>query len=141
MNEEAMVAPLSDKDVAAIKAVGPALDEAAIAGDWKTLVALFTEGASLMGPNEPTVRGRSALLDGIESSGMTVSEHNVEFTEVHGYGEIAHGMCTWSETIHLPGVPDPIKEVGKILGVLRKQSDGRWLIAAWSWNSDLPLPE
>ncbi len=41
--EEPGVKPLSDEDVAAIKALGPALDEAALAGDWDAVVALLTE--------------------------------------------------------------------------------------------------
>ena len=139
--EEPGVMPLSDEDIAAIKAIGPALDEAALSGDWKTLVELFTEDVVMMGPNSPILQGRSALMELLESSGMTVSEHMVRIVEVDGYGDIAYGRATWKETSSIEGVAEPIKEEGKILGIFRKQADGSWRMAIWMWNSDLPLPE
>ena len=132
--------PLTEEDMAAIKAIGPALDKAAVAGDWEALVRLFTEDVMMMGPNSPAIQGRSALMELIESSGMKVSKHKVQFVEVDGYGDIAYCRCTWTETSSIEG-SGPIEEEGKILGMLRKQPDGSWKIAAWSWNSDLPLPE
>ena len=132
--EEVGVAPLSDEDVAAIKALGPALDKAALAGDWDAVDALFTEDVVMMGPNSP-------MMEMLESSGMTVTEHKVELVEVDGYGDIAYGRGIWVEAFTIEDVAEPIKDEGKILGIFRKQSDGSWLIAVWSWNSDLPLPE
>jgi len=139
--EEVGVKALSNEDVAAIKALGPALDEAALAGDWDAVVALFTEDGMWMGPNSPITQGHSAMMDLLESSGMTVTEHKVELVEVDGCGDIAYGRATWVETFSIEGVAEPIKEEGKILAIFRKQPDGSWRIAFWMWNSDLPLPE
>ena len=136
--EEIGVKSLSDEDVAAIKALGPALDEAALAGDWNALVALFSEDAVLMSPNAPTNHGRSSLLEMIESLGLTVTEHKIEFVGVDGYGDIAYARGTYAETY---SVEEPINDEGKILTILRKQSNGSWLFAIWMTNSDLPLPE
>lgn len=132
---------LSAEDIAAIKALGPALDNAALDGDWKTLVELFTEDAVLMGPNNPLIKGRSALMELIESLGISFTEHKVEFVEVDGYGDIAYGRAIWAETVRIKGVAEPIREEGKILAIFRKQPDGSWLMAVEMWNSDLPLPE
>jgi uncharacterized protein (TIGR02246 family) len=139
--EEPGVAPLSDEDVAAIKALGPAMDKAALAGDWDAAVALFTEDVVMMGPNSPIIQGRSTLLEMTKSSGMTVTEHVLELVEVDGYGDIAYGRGNWVEAFSIEGVEEPVKDEGKVLGILRKQPDGSWLIAIWMWNSDLPLPE
>jgi len=139
--EEPGVKALSDEDVAAIKALGPALDEAALAGDWDAVNVLFTEDVVMMGPNSPIIQGRSALIEMMKSLGMTVTEHVVELVEVDGYGDIAYGRATWKETFSIEGVDEPIKEEGKILGIFRKQPDSSWLIAVWMWNSDVPLPE
>jgi len=141
--EEAVagVAALSDEDVAAIKALGPALDEAALAGDWDAVVALFTEDGEWMGPNGPTIQGHSAMTEWIESTVMTVTEHKIEFVEVDGYGDMAYAKGTYVETYSVESVEEPIKDEGKVLTILRKQSDGSWLFAIWMWNSDLPLPE
>ena len=139
--EEAGVIPLSAEDVAAIKALGPALDEAALAKDWKTLVALFTEDVVLMGPNEPSIQGNSAMMEMVESLTITHTEHKIDLVEVDGYGDIAYARGTYAETYSVEGVEEPIKDEGKILTILRKQSDGSWLFAIWMSNSDLPLPE
>jgi ketosteroid isomerase-like protein len=139
-SDNATVTSLSNEDIAAIKALGPALDKAAVSGDWNALTALFTEDAMLMGPNSPTVKGRANLMDSLESSGMTVSKHKVEYTEVDGYGDIAYGVCSWTEKSSVEGA-DPIEENGKILGILRRQSNGTWRIARWSWNSDFAAPD
>ena len=55
--EEVGVKVLSTEDVVAIKALGSALDAAALDGDWNALVALFAEDAVLMSPNAPKTMG------------------------------------------------------------------------------------
>jgi uncharacterized protein (TIGR02246 family) len=135
--KEVGVAPLSDEDVAAINALAVAFDEAALAGDWNTLVAFFTEDGVLMGPNGPNIQGRSAILE--LTTGLTVTEHVLKFEEIDGYGDIAYAKGTWAETFSVDGVEEPTRDEGKILGILRKQLDGSWLIAIWMWNSRLPL--
>ena len=139
--EEPGVKALSDEDIAAIKAIGPAMDKAALAGDFDAALALFTEDVLVMGPNSPIFQGRSTWLEMVNSLGMTVTEHVVNLVEVDGYGDIAYGRATWKEAFSIEGVAEPIKEEGKILGIFRKQPDNSWLIAVWMWNSDLPLPE
>jgi uncharacterized protein (TIGR02246 family) len=133
--------PLSDEDVAAIKAWGPALDKAALAGDWDAVVALFTEDGMWMGANGPIVQGHPAMMETIESLGMKVTEHKVDFVEVDGYGDIAYARGTYAENFSVKGAEEPIKDEGKALGILRKQPDGSWLVAIWMWSSDLPLAE
>ncbi len=137
---QAGVAPLSQGDVDAIKAVGPALDEAALAGDWSAIGAMFTEEALVLSPNTPMYQGRSALLEFIDSAQLAITRHLIEFPEVDGYGDIAYARGTYDEAFTTGGTEDLIEDVGKIVAILRKQADGSWLIANWITNSDLPLP-
>ena len=132
---------LSDEDIAAIKAIGPAMDKAALAGDFDAAMALFTEDVLMMAPNSPTIQGRSTWLEMIKPLGITSKVHVLEFVEVDGYGDIAYARGNWVEEYSMEGVEEPYKDEGKVLGILRKQSDGSWLIAVWCWNSDLPLSE
>ena len=37
-----------------------------------------------------------------------------------------------------PGSPGPVKDSGKFVTVLRRQPDGRWLVAVDMFSSDLP---
>ena len=132
--------PLSQEDVAAIKAVGPALDEVALAGDWDAVGAIFAEDALVMSPNMPSYQGRAALLEFVESAQLAITRHSIEFPEVDGYGDIAYARGTYDEAFTMGGVEELVEDVGKILAILRKQPDGSWLIARWITNSDLPLP-
>jgi len=134
------VAPLSEEDVAAIKAVGPALDEAVLAEDWNAVGAMFATDAMVMSPNMQAYQGRTTLLEFVESAEIAFTRHIIEFAEVDGYGDIAYARGTYDETFTLGGSEEMEADVGKILAILRKQPDGSWLITRWITNSDLPLP-
>lgn len=133
--------PLTEEDIAAINSLGAALDEAALAGDWGALASLLTEDAVFMPPNTPAVEGRAAIQEWIESTGLVMTEHTFEFTHVSGQGDLAYARATYTEAYTLGGVAPAIEDAGKVLGILHKQPDDSWLIAAWCWNSDLPVPE
>jgi uncharacterized protein (TIGR02246 family) len=130
--------PLSDEDVAAIRSLGAALDEAALASDWGALAALLTNDAVFMPPNGPAVEGRAAIQEWIESIGLVMTEHTFEFTHVGGHGDVAYGRANYTETFTVGGVATAMEDAGKVLGILRRQPDNSWLIAVWCWNSDLP---
>jgi len=139
--EEVTVAPLSVEEVAAIKAIGPALDKADLALDWSALVELMTEDVLFMNPNSPAIQGSAAVKESFESQGFTaVTEHRHVLHEVEGYGDIAYARGTYEVEFSLEGVDEPVKDKGKTLLILRKQSDGSWLIAIFSYSTDLPYP-
>lgn len=134
--------PLTEKDIAAIKAIGPALDKAVLALNWNTALDLFTEDGVWMLANTPIIQGRSAMMEHVKSYvGLAVSEHRIVFSNVTGYGDIAYATGTYSETYSIEGATEPIIDKGKMLSTFRKQPDGSWAMSIWSLNSDLPLPE
>jgi ketosteroid isomerase-like protein len=128
------------EDIAAIESLGAALDEAALASDWAALAALLTEDAVFMPPNGPAIEGRSVIQEWIESTGLVMTEHTFEFTDIGGQGDVAYGRGNYTETFTVGGAAPAVEGIGKVLGVLRRQPDNTWLIAAWCWNSDLPGP-
>lgn len=133
-------APLSEADVAAIKAVGPALDEAALAENWNAVGAMFATDALIMSPNMQAYQGRTTMLEFVESAELAFTRHIIEFTEVDGYGDLAYARGIYDETFSMGGSEELIADAGKLLAILRKQPDGSWLIIRWITNSDLPLP-
>jgi ketosteroid isomerase-like protein len=139
--EEGMVAPLSAEDVAAIKALGPAFNNVALAGDWDAFFKMLTEDFIMMPPNIPTMKGRAAYEEWFRSMDVVMTEVNYEMHEIAGYGDMAYAAATYTETFSIKGVEEPIYDEGKILTILRKQPDGSWLFSRWMWASDLPLPE
>jgi ketosteroid isomerase-like protein len=139
--QEVGVAPLSDEDVAAIKAMGPTIDKHGLAGDWEAFSKIFAEDMLMMPPNMPVIEGRSAWLTWIKSMDVKMTESKYEIQEIEGYGDLAYIVASYTETFSIAGVEEPIYDEGKILAVLRKQPDGSWLFKRWVWASNLPLPE
>jgi uncharacterized protein (TIGR02246 family) len=138
---EAGMFKLTEEDIAAIRSLGAALDEAALASDWDALSALLTEDAVFMPPNGPAVQGRGAIQEWLESISIVMTAHTFEFTHVGGQGDVAYGRANYTETFTVGGVAPAIEDAGKVLGILRRQPDNSWLIAVWCWNSNLPVPE
>ncbi len=132
--------PLSEQDVAAIKASPDAFAEAMLAGDWAAVAALFTEDAVFMPPNGPAVEGRTAIQASLEPL-PPFAQFEATIVQIDGRGNLAFVRATYSETYTVEGTPEPIHNTGKYVEIWRKQPDGKWLIAVEIWNSDLPLPE
>ena len=139
--EEVGVKALSPEDVTAIKALGSAIDKAALIGNWDAFFELFTEDMLMMPPNMPAIKGRAAYRAWFNSMDVKFTESNYEFDEIDGYSDIAYATATYTETFSLAGVEEPIYDEGKILTILRKQPDGSWLFSIWMWASNLPLSE
>jgi uncharacterized protein (TIGR02246 family) len=134
------VGPLSEEDVAAIKASPEAFAKTVLAGDWAAYAALFTEDAVFMPPNVPVVEGRVAIQAFLEPfSSFTQAELTI--VQIDGRGNLAFVRGQYSETFMVEGTPEPIHDTGKYVEIWRKQPDGKWLIAVQIFNSDLPLPD
>ncbi len=135
--------PLSEEDIAAIRDLGEReVVEALLAEDWDRFAATFTEDAVRMPPNEPLHRGREAIQEWAETNWgpLTLTEFSQTMLSVDGRGDLAYARASYSATSEVPGIPEPVSDVGKVLAVLQKQDDGTWLLSAVIYNSDLPLP-
>ena len=141
VTEDFGVKALTAEDVAAIEAMGAAIDEAGLAGDWDAFAAMFAEDLVMMPPNMPALEGRDAWLEWIRTMGVNMTESQYKFEKIEGYGDLAYAVATYTETFSVAGVEDPIYDEGKILSILRKQADGAWRFTYWMWASNLPLNE
>ncbi|UCF20866.1 MAG: DUF4440 domain-containing protein [Gemmatimonadota bacterium] len=136
-------AGLSEEDVAAIKATSEKeVVDVLLAGDWEAFAAAFTEDAVRMVPNEPLHVGRAAIEEWAAANwgGLTFSEGSQTVLEVDGRGDMAYARLAYSFTVEVPGLEEPITDVGKALIILRKQSDGSWLVSHSIYNADYPPP-
>jgi uncharacterized protein (TIGR02246 family) len=129
---------LAPADRAAITGVAAAWLDAAARNDATAVAALYTPDALLLSPNRPAIAGR----DGIRAWFAALprfARMTTDLAEVDGRGDLAVARATFAMTLALPGRP-PVEERGKILQVLRRQPDGRWLIWRESFSSDTPRP-
>jgi uncharacterized protein (TIGR02246 family) len=134
------VGPLSEEDVAAIKASPDAFAKTVLAGDWAAYAALYTEDGVFMPPNMPVVEGRAAIQAWMEPF-PPFTQYELTIVQIDGRGNLAFVRGTYSMTLIVEGTPEPIHDIGKYVEIWRKQQDGKWLLALDIWNSDLPLPE
>jgi uncharacterized protein (TIGR02246 family) len=137
------VGPLSEQDIAAIRDLGEReVVEALLAEDWDRFAATFTEDAVRMPPNEPLHQGRQAIRDWAETNWgpLTLAELTQTMLDVDGRGDVAYTRGSYSATSEVSGLSEPVSDVGKVVAILRRQDDGRWLISVAIYNSDLPVP-
>jgi uncharacterized protein (TIGR02246 family) len=137
------VGPLSDGDIAAIRDLAEQeVVDAYLEGNWERYAAGFTEDAVRMPPNGPLHQGREAIREWAAANWgpLTATEFTMTVESVDGLGNLAYAWGPYSATVAIPDVPEPVKDVGKFLVILRKQADGSWLVSVLMFNSDLPPP-
>jgi ketosteroid isomerase-like protein len=85
--------------------------------------------------------GRTAIKQWAEENWgpLTMTEFTMTVQDVDGCGDLAYAWGPYTATVEVPGLEEPVKDVGKFLTVLRKQADGAWLVSVAMFNSDVPL--
>ena len=99
-------------------------EDAVQKGDAENVARLFTEGAIVLPPNRPEIRGRQAIQDfygAIMGGGW---QETVKVQDIQGDGE----------TVFATGTYDTGDFAGTWLKVLKAQSEGSLLIHRWCWN-------
>ncbi|SRR6266487_2192017 len=96
--------------------------------------AMYAENATFMPPNQTMVQGRAAIRAWIKGF-PPISHFTAPAIEINGCGEVAYVRGTY-QTVLLSGATDH----GKFVEIRRREKDGRWLIVADIFNSDVPVP-
>jgi ketosteroid isomerase-like protein len=128
---------LSQADVSQIKEVSQIHAKAALTKDWTMYVDTFLEDGVMYPPNDFAVKGRAAIRAWGERF-PPMTEFKASTGKVEGRDDLAYALGTYAVTLVPPGAPGPVKDSGKFVEVLRRQPDGKWLIAVDMFNSDLP---
>lgn len=136
---EAPPAELTVADLAAIRAADSTFAAAANAGDVDGLTGVYARDASLLPPNLPPQKGRTAIR---AFWGGFLNAYSVKFEiasdTIEGRGDLAYNMGQYRFTAvpkerSNPGVADE----GKFLEVLKKQPDGSWKYLVDMYSSNL----
>ena len=129
---------LSEADRTAIRQADETDMKMTNAKDWKGDLALYSEDAILLPPNQAAVQGKAAIQAWDEAF-PPFSNFQEQSLEIEGQGDLAYDRGTYSMTV-TPAGAAPIEDHGKYLTIWRKQADGSWKISRVMFNSDLPLP-
>jgi uncharacterized protein (TIGR02246 family) len=139
----ASVAAISDADKAAITSVLAAYEAALNASDTDAVRRLYADDVVLMRPFRPSVVGKAAVRQ-LSVAGGRVSKLNIKFT----IAEIVEMAPDWafartnSEgtiTVTATGATSP--EANQELFIFRKDADGAWKIARYSFSPTIPRPQ
>jgi uncharacterized protein (TIGR02246 family) len=130
------------EDITAIKELLNQYVTSTNTGDFDLWMSLWADDGIQMPPNTPSRKGKEQIREGSKSTfdnmKMDIAIKSLEELEVHG--DLGFTRCEYSirltpkaggETID--AMPD-----GKVLTILRKQSDGSWKIAYDCFNSNVP---
>jgi uncharacterized protein (TIGR02246 family) len=130
---------LSPADSAGIVRTDSAFQAAANAGDATGVAAVYATDASLLPPNLPLRRGRTAIK-GFWSGLLEAYTVTFEVAPdvIEGRGKLAYNMGHYRFT----AVPKSksaagFADEGKFVEILKKQSDGSWKYIVDIYNSDL----
>ena len=129
--------PLSENDIGAIEDIIQQYVQAMLARDLNAWTGLWTEDAVMMPPNSPALEGREAIIQDL-MAGPAPTEFVLDVLDIDGAGDVAYVRGTYSITMTVAGVSEPMMDEGKYLSILKKQSDAKWLFTIDIWNSDLP---
>lgn len=97
------------------------------------------DGVDLLPGMEPMV-GKAAIskwLLGLDDQlkGAKVTECDVDWQSIQVSGDTAYEWGINTQTVSLPDKPEPFKNKGKIMLILRQQRQGEWKLALEAWNS------
>jgi len=106
------------------------------------MLALYTEDVVEMPPNMPLRNGKAAAeAEAAAATNPQPSTFSLTPAETEGVGDLAYDRGSYSFTMSMEGMPEPMTDTGKYIVLLRKQADGSWLMSVTMWNSDLPIPD
>ena len=131
-------------DLAAITALHEADVAAVLAEDVDALLNLWSEEPVALPPDGAILAGREAIAGMLEPIRSNVGgpwqtvEYTQDFTEVEVIGEYAWDLGTVRRRlVHTSGTEVILN--GKLLRILRRQTDGSWRVHRSAWNSEPPV--
>ena len=124
---------------AAIAAIADAYVKASLAGDVKAIVALYTDDAVEMPPNEPPVKGRAAIEQYYQKQfgSAKMASFTLTHLDTRASGDTGYDVGTYQQAITPSGSGSPVNDSGKYVVIL-KRTAGAWKVAYAIYNSDLP---
>jgi uncharacterized protein (TIGR02246 family) len=109
-------------------------------GDIAAAVEFYTEDAKFLHPNTEIISGKQAIKEFFET-GRAFGLRRISFKGLEAGldGNLAYERGVINMDI-APEGGQAMKDKGKYLVVMKRQTDGSWKVAVDIWNSDLPQP-
>ena len=131
-------------DMEAINALHLRDMEASKKWDVDTLTSLWSDDIVTLSQDEPPLIGKDANRASIlrlreESRDIQIADYILSFNEVKIVGDWAFEWGTYSGTVKPVGRGEAIRTTGKVMRVLKRDSDGSWKIARAMYDGDADM--
>ena len=104
-------------------------------GDADGVAALYSADAVRMPPNAPPIRGRESIRRNMEETFETATLNvQMQVDETEASGELAYVRGTFLLTATPKDGSPATESQGNWMRLMRREPDGRWLIAYSLWN-------
>lgn len=130
----------TDEQAAEIEAMTEPFTSALAAGDIEALLTHYTDDCVVMPPNSPALHGKDAIRAWAEAL-PPISAFSGQHDEIACFGDVAILRGSYEMTLAIPGIPEPIRDVGSYMEIRERQADGRWLLTRDIFNTDMPVPD
>ena len=118
-----------DRDEQAIRSVIATWMEASAAGDLERVLALMDDDVVFLGAGRPPMRGKNGFAAANKAmEGRVRVEGTAEIQEIRVSGDWAYAWNQLKVTMRPLDGGTPTHLSGPALSVLRKKSDGAWVI-------------
>ncbi|HSW29099.1 MAG TPA: nuclear transport factor 2 family protein [Longimicrobiales bacterium] len=136
---EAATCTLTAEDVALIQDLEAEHEGLVQSADFEAMAALLDDGIVLMAPNQPDVVGKGQVREWQKAwEELTFKSYEQTVESMVGCGSLAYVKMSYSVSIAPLGAADLVSDSGRGIHILRKRSDGAWVITHWFFSSDRP---
>lgn len=123
-----------------IEAQNSKLIRANLAGDLETLATLYTDDITYMPNYSPMVKGKEALIQREEEgkkAGVKVLSMTLTTQDVNVCDKLAIEIGTYTISMSMPQMEQPISDKGKYMAIWERQKDGSLKMKYDTWNTDV----
>jgi ketosteroid isomerase-like protein len=124
---------------ATVDDIGNKVEKCFLSGNIDAMLQYYCDDVISMPNFHPMIKGKADLkrqTEAILAMGMKFQLLESTPIDVHGSGDIVYEVGTFCQSILMPGVHEPLDQIGKYVNIWRRQPDGTFKIAVEIYNSD-----
>lgn len=132
---------LAAEDVAWIRDMELEHERQVQASDFEAMAGTLDDAVVLMAPNRADIVGKSDVRNWQKAwEALTFKTYDQTVESIVGCGNLAYVKVSYSLSIAPLGAADLTSDSGRGVHLLRKRSDGSWVITHYFFSSDRPIP-
>ena len=122
-----------------IREINSKMAKAALEGKSAENLEHYAEDAISMPNYSPMLKGKAAIREHwkqMEEGGFKFNEFDSEIMALKEAGDVIHEIGTYSVSMTIPGMPEPVSDKGKYVTIWKKQPNGSVKIVLEIYNTD-----